>query len=112
MRSCHNPALFNLDVFSNLKSRYIFEKKNTGEAMVFHSKDGSEFVGLRERGGTCQIVYDQHKGRRVVLTLEQAQPDRGALTEVLRGAAQSRNVLSAVVAELAARRIAVAFGPS
>ena len=34
------------------------------------------------------------------------------MTEVLRGAAQSRNVLSAVVAELAARRIAVAFGPS
>ena len=86
--------------------------KKTGEAMVFHSKDGSEFVGLRERGGACQIVYDQQGGRRVVLTLEQAQPDRHALTEVLRGAAQGRNILSAVVAELAARRIAVAIGQS
>jgi hypothetical protein len=31
---------------------------------------------------------------------------------VLRGAAQSRNILRAVVAELAARRIAVAVGHS
>jgi hypothetical protein len=73
--------------------------------MTFHTHDGAAFLGLRERSGELQIVYDHTSGRRVVFRLEGAVSQIDAIQRVLGEAACSKDALVALASALTTHRI-------
>lgn len=73
--------------------------------MVFHTSDGSAFLGLRERNGQRQIVYDHMSGRRVVLNLTHTSAQPIEIGDVLKEAVSGTNILDRMCATLKAHGI-------
>ncbi len=81
--------------------------------MSYHSKNSSEFVGLRI--GPCgrrQIVYDAQIGKRVVLIIESRSASYPDIDAALQEGIKSRNVVGGIIAALKARSIDVDFDPT
>lgn len=87
------------------KSNHAARFLTTESRMTYHTKDGREFVGLRERRGLHQIVYDNLNGRRVILDLEDAAPEIATINGLLSRAVTTRNVLGAVLADLTTNQV-------
>ena len=80
---------------------------------MYHSKNSSEFVGLRiGPGGRRQIVYDAQTGKRVVLAIESHSALDPDIDAVLQEAIKCRNVVGAIISALKARNIGVDFDVS
>ncbi|WP_137702381.1 hypothetical protein [Marimonas lutisalis] len=78
--------------------------------MSFHSRNGSEFVGLRSIvGGRRQVVYDARTGKRVLLNIRDAGAADFDINAALKEGINARNVLGGVLAALKARNIDVDF---
>ncbi|KGK78710.1 hypothetical protein PM03_11930 [Thalassobacter stenotrophicus] len=76
--------------------------------MAYHTKNGSEFVGLRvKHGGRMQVVYDAIKGQRLILDIKSKHPKESVIHEALREGIGSKNVLHGVMNALNARSIDV-----
>ena len=73
--------------------------------MVFHTQDGAAFLGLRERDGQWQIVYDHLSGRRIVLSLTSAANQIDEIRHVLKEAASTKDTLIAFFSALTSHRI-------
>lgn len=74
--------------------------------MVFHTQDGLAFLGLRERGGHWQIIYDHLSGKRLVLSLANDADKFDAIQNALRTAAFTKNTLASLAATLTTHKIA------
>ena len=78
--------------------------------MAYHTKNGSEFVGLRvKHGGRMQVIYDAIKGQRLILNITSKQPKESVIHEALREGIGSKNALHGVMSALNARSIDVYF---
>ena len=78
--------------------------------MAYHTKNGSEFVGLRvKRGGRMQVVYDAIKGKRLILNITSSHSKESVIHEALREGIGAKNVLNGVMSALNARSIHVNF---
>ena len=73
--------------------------------MTFHTNDGAAFLGLRERDGQLQIVYDHLSGRRLVFRLEGGVSQIDEIQHVLREAVCSKDALVALASALTTHRI-------
>lgn len=74
--------------------------------MVYHSKTGKEFVGLRLRAnGIRQVVYDSQSGVRVLVEIKDRKANIDAIDEALREGVNTANVLSGVLNGLKSRNI-------
>lgn len=79
-------------------------------ALAYHAKNSSEFVGLRTAiGGHKQIVCDVRNGRRVLLNICDPAASDAKIDEALKEGIKSRNVLGGVMSALLARNISVDF---
>ena len=83
----------------------IYPQAGWGLWMFLHAKDGSVFLGFRERCGVGQIVYDQHGGRRVILDIDDGVKHSGQIKNALQVAISSKDALSAVISELTSNDI-------
>ena len=80
--------------------------------MSYHSRNNSEFVGLRLAiGGQRQVVYDAVSGKRILLEIQDTDASEDEINEALQEGINSRNVLGGVLAALKARNITVDFTP-
>jgi hypothetical protein len=78
--------------------------------MPYHSKNSSEFVGLRRAiCGRTQIVYDVQTGMRVVLNIETQSALAADINAALQEGIKCRNVLWGTIAALKSRSIEVDF---
>jgi len=78
--------------------------------MSFHTRNGSEFVGLRSIiGGRRQVVYDAQTGKRVLLDIRDASASDDDINAALKEGINARNVLGSILAALKARNIDVDF---
>ena len=78
--------------------------------MSFHTRNGSEFVGLRSIiGGRRQVVYDAQIGKRVLLDIRDASASDDDIIAALKEGINARNVLGSILAALKARNIDVDF---
>ena len=81
-----------------------------GVVMSFHTRNGSEFVGLRSIiGGRRQVVYDAQIGKRVLLDICDASASDDDINAALKEGINARNVLGSILAALKARNIDVDF---
>lgn len=78
--------------------------------MVYHSKNSSDFVGLRILiGGRMQVVCENERGKRVLLDICDRSASEAKINDALKEGIGAQNVLGGVVAALKARNIAVEF---
>lgn len=73
--------------------------------MAFHSDDGSEFIGLREKNGFRQVVYDHRGGHRVVLRLDGGDNNADTIRDILKVAASKKNALRFAMSTLLEKKI-------
>jgi hypothetical protein len=74
--------------------------------MLYHSKSGKEFVGLRVKAnGIHQVVYDAQSGVRVLVDIKDHKANLLAIDDALREGVNARNVLSGVLIGLKNRNI-------
>ena len=95
----------------NLNGFDLFAGRNCkGMGMSFHTRNGSEFVGLRSTiGGRRQVVYDAQIGKRVLLDIRDASASDDDIIAALKEGINARNVLGSILAALKARNIDVDF---
>lgn len=67
---------------------------------------GFDCIGLRQRAGRVEIVYDDGVARHMVWRV-QGRPNEGVLREALASARRQARVLPALYAELRKRSIAI-----
>ena len=78
--------------------------------MVYHSKSGADFVGLRILvGGRKQVVCENERGKRVLLDICDPAASDAHINDALREGINACNVLGGVVSALRSRNIAVEF---
>jgi hypothetical protein len=78
--------------------------------MVYHSKSGSDFVGLRTLiGGRKQVVCENERGRRVLLDICDPEASDSQINDALREGISACNILVGVVSALKSRNISVEF---
>jgi hypothetical protein len=77
--------------------------------MVLHTEDGLAFLGLRERTGHWQIVYDHMSGRRVVLNLANDSSQLNEVQDALKTAVSTKDTLVALVTALTTHKIPFHF---
>jgi len=78
-----------------------------GQQTSFHAPfGGADFLGLRHRAGTTEIVYDDGVARRMVWRVAGAQSD-ARLSDALRLAVGSPRILPTLYDELKKRAIAI-----
>lgn len=78
--------------------------------MAFHTIDGAAFMGLRERGGHYQIVYDHRSGIRRILTIGTNRSSLQEINDALKEATNEKDALAALVRALTLRRIEFFMG--
>jgi|AntRauMFilla1563_2_1112583.scaffolds.fasta_scaffold03257_4 hypothetical protein len=78
--------------------------------MIYHAKNGREFVGLRLKYGIGkQVVYDVANGKRVLLNILDQSTEDSLIQDALREGVAKKNVLTGIMAALNARSIVVDF---